>query len=142
MGHRYELRLANSLIFLLFFARRDALSTYLGDLAEVETCEGCKHSDDIRVLKIGHDLNFLEITVLVDLISEFLLLERDRLYCINFTVTQTFNLAHDSKSSSSQQFNNLEVIRSKISTIHDITDLVLLLLLLSTGLLTHRRTHN
>lgn len=76
--------------------------------------------------------------MLVDLISKFLLLERDRLYSINFTVTQTFHLTHDSKSSPSQQLNYLEIICSKIGAVHDIFDLILLLLLkLSTGLLAH-----
>ena len=67
------------------------------ELAEIETCEGCNHPNDVRVLQVSHDLYFLKITLLIDLVSELLFLQRNGLYCVHLAVAPAFYLTHDSK---------------------------------------------
>ena len=50
------------------------LLTYWLDLPKVEACEGGDHADDIVVLQIRHYFNFLEITLLINLVGKLLLL--------------------------------------------------------------------
>ena len=50
------------------------LLTHWLDLPKVQACEGSDHADDIMVLQIRHYLYFLEVALLIDLVSKLFLL--------------------------------------------------------------------
>lgn len=98
----------------------DTLLVTLGidvKFAEVQSCEGCNHTNDVWVLQVLHDLNLLKITLGVDLVCELFLLQRYGFDCINLAIAPASNLAHDSKSATSQQFYDLKVISGQTRTV-------------------------
>ena len=99
-----------------FLRRYTFLAHRLGS-AEVKPCEGCNHSDDVRMLKVCHDLHFLQTAVLVHFIRELLFLQRDRLDRVDVAISTTPNLAHDSEGAPPEQFDHFKVISRQIRAV-------------------------
>ena len=51
----------------------------------------------MRVDKISHDLYFVQIALLADLISEHFLLKRDRFDCVDLIITSTSYLSNNAE---------------------------------------------
>ena len=107
------------LAMLLNFIWRNRLSAVPPvDLAEVESCEWCYHLNYVWVLHISHDLNFLQVSMLIMLVCKFLFLQRDWFYCIKIAIAAASDLTDDAEGSPTQQFYYFEVLRCQVCAVH------------------------
>lgn len=97
---------------------RKLLSVICRYFAEVESRKRRYHTDDIWVLQVRHDLDLLEVAMLVDFVRELFLLQRDRLNGVNLAVSAAPDLANNAESATSQQLLHLEVISCQVRAIH------------------------
>ena len=88
-------------------------------LAKVKSCEWSNHADDVRMFKISHDFDLLKITVLIDLISELLFLQRNTLDRVDLTIATASDLPDDAKCAAAEQLHHFEVLSRQWRAPHD-----------------------
>ena len=62
------------------------------------------------MFKISHDFDLLKITVLIDLISELLFLQRNTLDRVDLTIATASDLPDDAKCAAAEQLHHFEVL--------------------------------
>ena len=62
------------------------------------------------MFKVSHDFHLLKITVLIDLVSKLLLLQRYALDRVDLTIATASDLPHDAKCTTAEQLHHFEVL--------------------------------
>lgn len=102
-------------------------------LFKVEVFKRGDHSDNIRVLQPCHNLNFLHLVMLGNLVCKFFLLQRNRLQRIYLVVSFEAYLSNGAKSSATQHFQHFKIFLFQVvensSATHRISSSLFALLL-------------